>query len=665
MRKVWYGVITVLMIAILTYTGCSKNKEKDTSKGEKEVSESLEEGENKETAGGPEIKEELESDKGIAFSEPEYFYSKELDIKIILGKPGEVYYTMDGSEPDKEKTHYTKAIKLTAGNDTKATCLKAKAYYEDGTESETIVHTYFVGNDVESRFRTLVFSVTTDPYNLYDYEYGIFVEGKLRDDYIRENPKVTINPDAPANYNMRGRDSEREVHLEIMEPDGTVIADQAAGIRTYGGWSRANRQKSIKIYARKEYEEENNKIRYEFFPEKTSADGQGNALDSFKQLVLRNCGNDNGFAFVRDELFQTLAGQAGFKDYEAVRPVTLFINGEYSGFYWLHEVYGDEYFEDNYGDYSGKFEILEGGETYKKPEEDGDNSKIIEDYEKMYAYSTKDLTDDAVYNELCRQIDVENYLSYYALQIYIGNEDWPHNNYKTYRYYAAEGEEYGEAPFDGKWRYLLHDLDFSFGIYGTGALVDNIGNYIGSNGEIQDSCPLFGRLMQREDCREIFIKKTLDLINGAFEPNNVTSVLDDMNMSRIDELKNMYGKNLMEDWVSFDQLQGRLNDIKLYAKQRAGHILTKYREYFKMGDIYQLTVQPPEGGSIKINSFVTENSFTGSYYPDYNTTVSALLPKDQELDYWIVNGVKTEGEELIVTQAMIEDNQVEVTYVIK
>ena len=49
------------------------------------------------------------------------------------------------------------------------------------------------------------------------------------------------------------------------------------------------------------------------------------------------------------------------------------------------------------------------------------------------------MTDDAVYKKLCEVIDVENYISYYALQIFIGNEDWPHNNYKVYRYYAAEG----------------------------------------------------------------------------------------------------------------------------------------------------------------------------------------------------------------------------------
>ena len=97
----------------------------------------------------------------------------------------------------------------------------------------------------------------------------------------------------------------------------------------YGGWSRASEQKSLKIFVRRSYDEVNNKLRYEFFPDKQSACGDGTVIGAYKRLVLRNAGNDNGFGFIRDELFHTLAGQAGFRDYEAVRPAALFINGDY------------------------------------------------------------------------------------------------------------------------------------------------------------------------------------------------------------------------------------------------------------------------------------------------------------------------------------------------
>lgn len=606
---------------------------------------------------------EVYSDQELYFSKADYFYSEDTEVEILSNKPCDIYYTTDGSEPSKAQTLYTEAIKLKANSDTKANSIKAKAYYKDGTESKTILHTYFVGKDVNTRFDTLVFSVTTDPFNLYDYEYGIFVEGKLRDDFIAANPDVEVKPSDPANYNIRGRGGEREVYLEVFEPDGTNIVSQAAGIRTYGGWSRAREQKSIRIFARKEYDEENSKLCYEFFPNRTSADGQ--ILNTFKQLVLRNCGNDNGFTFVRDELFQTLAAQAGYQDYEAVRPATMFVNGEYRGFFWIHETYCDSYFEEHYGDYNGSVEILEGGETYKILEEDASNANIVKDYEDVYAYSNKDLTNDTNYDELCNLIDVENYLSYYAFNIYLGNEDWPHNNYKTYRYYATEGEDYGTEPFDGKWRYLLHDMDFSTNIYESYNYENNIELYIGANGEIMDTCPLFGQLMQREDCREIFIKKTLDLLNGAFAYENFTSVLDEMGASRLNELKKMYGTGLLEDWVSYDILDYMLQILRNFADSRTDNILTKYQEHFKLGDIFSLYVQPAQGCQIKINSYVTDTEFIGRYYSDYDTTITAILPKGKKIDYWLVNGEKVEGDELIVTSEMITDGEVEVSQVLK
>ncbi|TAH74801.1 MAG: hypothetical protein EWM47_01480 [Anaerolineaceae bacterium] len=596
----------------------------------------------------------------IAFVQQDYFYSDTVHIEIERDKPCDIYYTMDGSDPDKTASLYRDNIELRSVSQTNVYSIKAKGYYEDGSETDTIVHTYFVGKDVHRRFNTLIFSITSDPYNLYDYEYGILIPGKLRDDFVKNNPHKNIDPPDPANFNIRGRESEREVYLEIFEPDGTVVASQNAGIRVYGGWSRANNQKSLKIFARRSYDEVNNKIRYEFFPDKKVASGDGTIISAFKRLVLRNTGNDNGFAFIRDELFHTLAGQAGFRDYQAVRPLALFINGEYRGHLWLHEVYCDEYFEQHYGEYTGNFEILEGGETYKKADEDGDNDYAIKDYENAYSYAYRDLTDDFVYNQLRKVIDVENYLEYYALQIHIGNEDWPHNNYKTYRYFAAEGEEYGEAPFDGKWRYLLHDLDFSSGIYGTGPWIDNIRKYITTSGKISRESPLFSKLIQRDDCKEYFVKRTLDLINGAFSSDNLSKVLYQMHASRLNEQNRMYDKNLIADWVRKDQLPGRVEDLKYYAAERVNYTLEKYQAVFKLGEIYELNVKPVRGAGVRINNIEVFSNFSGSYYPDYDTLITAIVPAGEEFSHWIVNGEIVNDFELAINSSYINDGKVEV-----
>ncbi|NLJ97326.1 MAG: hypothetical protein GX321_09260 [Clostridiales bacterium] len=645
-------LLIVLLVSTAIFTGCSiKN---DTLKDDV-IPNSLD---NEELQGTEKLHD-------IAFVQQDYFYNDTVKIEIESLRPCDIYYTLDGTDPDESKSLYKDNIKLASKSTTKVYVIKAKGYYEDGTTTDTITHTYFVGQGVENRFSTLVFSITTDPYNLYDYEYGIFIEGKLRDDYIRNNPYEKIEPPSPANFNMRGRESEREVYLEIIEPDGRMIASQKAGIRVYGGWSRANLQKSIKIFARKEYDRENNKIRYEIYPDDKYNSHDGTIIDSFKRLVLRNSGNDNGFGFIRDELFQTLAGQAGYQDFHSVRPAALFINGEYHGCYWLHEVYCDEYFEEHYGKYKGTFEVLEGGETFKNIDGDESNLYAVEDYEEAYLYTYKDLTDDAVYEKLREVIDVENYLAYYALQILIGNEDWPGNNYKVYRYYATEGEEYREAPFDGKWRYLLHDLDFSFGIYGSESWKDDLQRYVSKPGNINEDSPLFSQLLMREDCKEFFVTKTLDLINGAFSVSNLSKVVDEMNASRMKEQLHMYGKNLIADWVRPEQIPERMEQIKTYGSERITYILLKYRMYFSLDIPYTLNVQPAADGGVRINNIETDSEFTGKFFPDYDTIIRAIIPAGKELDYWLVNDEKIYDPELIINSSLVIEGNVNVTCVFK
>jgi len=596
----------------------------------------------------------------IAFSKTKHFYDESIEIEVLTDAPGRIYYTLDGTEPDETKKLYEKPIKLEAGVNVSVTSIKAKAYFDDGNESAVITHTYFVGKEIADRFDTLIISVSTDPYNLYDYEYGIFVEGKLRDEFLKANPGVKPNPNDPANFNMRGREAEREVFIEIFEPNGIRVVGQKAGIRTYGGWSRAREQKSFKIFARKEYDEINNKLRYEFFPNKTSANGKGEKIDTFKQLVVRNCGNDNGVGFIRDELFQTLAGLAGYQDYEAVRPVAVFINGEYRGFYWLHEVYCEEYFEDHYGKYDGYFEELEWGERYEGPSI-LNRSDLIE-FEKIYfTYSNMDLTDDNNFNSLCEVLDVVNYLEYFALNLYIGNEDWPHNNYRLYRYYPADGESLREAPFDGKWRYLLHDMDFSYGIYGKPPTTDFLGQFLREKG----SSPLFAQLMKREDCRQIFVKKTLDLANGVLSPKILNSVLDMMHESRLNEINHTFGTRLVDPWLNTAELEKRINEIKRYGTARRTYVIDSYQKYFNYGDVYELEVTPADGCKVKINSYVTDSVFSGSYYENLDTTVSAILPAGKSLDHWLVNGQRVDAEELQIDSSMIKKGSVTVSFVTK
>ena len=351
---------------------------------------------------------------------------------------------MDGKEPTEKSTRYTEPLELVAGSGSfpNVYSIRAKAFFTDGSSSETYVHTYFVSTDIEGRFTTAVFSINGDPATLTDGPNGILYG---------------------ENYKDRGDTSERVVHVEAITADDTLLFSQFAGARVYGGTSRQHPIKSLKLFARKEYGK--GSFAADIFGA-VMADGI-TPVDKYDKIVLRNGGDDFHYVHLREELLQRLAPLAGFSDYEAVIPAVGYVNGQYYGYYWLHESYCNKYFQNKYGKKDGTYIVLEGSDTSKSRGNDAEEAAAAAEYNALYRkYAYADLTNEKTYQELCALIDVENYLDYMSYNMYVANSDWPQGNYRIYRFYADEGAEYDkEGVADGRWRYLLHDMDIGLGTY--------------------------------------------------------------------------------------------------------------------------------------------------------------------------------------------------------
>lgn len=479
--------------------------------------------------------------------------------QLVLSAPEgtDIRYTLDGSVPDKQSEPYTAPIVLeqTAGNFPTCTVLRAKAFFADGTESETATHTFWTAFDINARFQNLVISVTGDPKEITEKPDGIFY-GK--------------------NSEQRGRDSERAVSVELLNSDGSLIFSQNAGLRIYGAASRGAALKSVKLFARKSYDEAHGKFAYDGFG---TPDTDGNPIDSYDKLVVRNGGNDFQFAFIRDELNQRLAAQAGHTDCEAVLPVVFYLNGSYYGLHWLHESLCDDLLKDKYGGGKlGSYTVLEGSETEKKISET-DEAEAMEAFrfnEKYERFSALDLTNDENYQKVCEFLDVENYLNYFAFNIYLNNNDWPQNNQKCYRFVPAEGNEPGQDRLDGRWRFWFHDMDYSEGLYGqdeTQAGYNNL-KLILTEGSSRYA-PLFAALMQRSDCREAFLTEIHRLMNGPLSAKNVNDTLLDMNGSRFMEMRRYFEhlevlkKTNKDIWIWYEEYQNRTQNIVNFINARA------------------------------------------------------------------------------------------------
>lgn len=509
--------------------------------------------------------------ESILMSEEGYFYENDITVELTLDshKEGLIYYTLDGSMPDENSAIYSEPLHFTASETERVMLYTVKciAIYSDGSVSDIFAHSYFVGADVNSTFSTLVISISGDAAELTDEPDGIL----YGDNYVNE-----------------GKAYEKEVLIEALNADGTLVFSQFGGVRVFGGESRKYGLKSLKIYARESYSSGEGSFDTDIFG--TVSKATGKIIDEYDKLVLRVGGDDYQYAYIRDELAQTLAKDAGFSDYEAAAPATVFLNGQYYGLVWLHESYCDDYFKEKYGG-KGEYIVIEGAETWKYGGDSAQEQSARNEYSSIYSkYAYADLTDDTVYKELCKVIDVENYLRYYAFNLYIGNGDWPQGNYKCYRYYAAEGEEYEEGERDGRWRYLLHDMDISMALYDTATTKTysfNAWEVVTTEGRLQYS-PLFTALLERDDCRTYFTEYTLELADGALSAENICARVDELHKLREKELAFFIDKmdeliqNGAETYRMYTAPVIRsINQIKDFSKKRKAYMLKFLSELFE------------------------------------------------------------------------------------
>lgn len=465
-----------------------------------------------------------------------------------------LYYTLDGSDPA-AKGKLLNRVRLQAGSGDDVNCytLRVAAKFSDGTWSKDHFHTYFVGENVGSRFDLTVFSLTVLPEDLTG-EQGIFTHAE-----------------------EKGEEWERPVYVEYLSPEGETLLSQNAGIRVHGGWSRKKEMRSLRLYARKEYDPEKKYFDYPIFD--GAVDMDGTPITRYKRLVLRNSGNDKNHAFVRDALVQQLAKDAGYTACEECRPVAVFINGEYQGFYWAQEYVGERYFEAHYGDYEGEFELsehLEGADLEHREE----NLEFLD-------LAALDLTDDANYRLVTEQIDVEDYIFNYAINTLIDNEDWPQTNTKSYRYLPGDSGT-GDGVFDGRWRWVLHDTDMSFGL-GTNhvsreclkcVLDPEAVKHYSETLDLISYSPLFSALMKRDEIRKMYVEKCEELMSGAFLAAHMEERLNELIAASKNELTHFHAECQYANGRTMDDYEKEIEKLRTFLRSSGTQLKKQIREVF-------------------------------------------------------------------------------------
>ncbi|MDR0321919.1 MAG: CotH kinase family protein [Treponema sp.] len=497
----------------------------------------------------------------------------------------------------------------------KVTVIRALAVDSSGKQSEVLTRTYFIGNDLQRYGNHPVLSIVTDPSNLLDRETGIYVRGNSNNVWPNYN------------FNQKGRDWEREANLDFFDGSRRLGFSTGAGIRIRGGWSRDKGQKSFNVYFREEYGI-NNLSNYPLIPGAFKAYPDQTQITRYKNFMLRNGGNDTEYTKFYDVFVQSLVSDRNFTTQTAI-PCIVYLNGEYWGFYNLQEKYSDHYLEQKFGVNRNNVISIETGEL------DEGIASDMNLYWDMMNHQEQDMSIQANYNAFCEIFDIQSFIDYFAAQIYVYNEDWPHNNYQLWRVRNVEpGNPYG----DGKWRWMVFDTEFSMGIYRSGGTSDPFSPILNGN---HGNNKLFQQLLKNPDfCRQ-FVLTMMDLYNVNFEYNSASAKLTAI-AAVYKPLMEHYFERWGRPWATvFDN---KVSDARNYLNNIRNAMTNEYlpRYFSGLGNLVNVTLSVNiSNASIKINT-VTPNlasrNWTGKYYTGYPVTVTANVPAGYTFTGWTVTG---------------------------
>ena len=254
-------------------------------------------------------------------------------------------------------------------------------------------------------------------------------------------------------------------------------------------------------------------------------------------LSLRT-GNDNGKAYIRNELCQSLA--ADFTDdlvNQHGKYCVVYINGEYYGIYCLKEKINEQYIADCEGVSKSSLET----ETLENIKI---NTTRIPLYKDLFLFAMyNDLSIRENYEKIKELIDVDNFIDWYVVQGYTGNWDIFYRNVTFYR--SSEG--------NNKWRIAFYDLDHTFeyheyAFYNTFRL-----NY-----EVSYMAQLMSKLIKNEEFRDKYLHRAAEALTTVFTNENVLNRIDELEQMVLPEVERdckRWGRPLKDYNYRMDQLK--------------------------------------------------------------------------------------------------------------
>ena len=449
-------------------------------------------------------------------------------------------------------------------------------------KSITYTHTYFI-NKIPSNFPTV--SISVSPSLLFGEQQGIMQKGfQPTSGWMQYG----------ANF---WKKKEIVPNVEIFERDGQCVYNNLSGLRIFGGMSRTFPQKSMVITARKQYGQKY--IKHRLF---------GKAgLKHFKYIVLRNGGSDWGRSQFRDAFMTDLVADWDL-EHQDKRPCHVYINGQYWGLYDLTEKINKRFIADHCDVDKDSIDLLEHRSTVKA----GDNGEYI----KMLKYIVdNDLSEEQHYAYIQNKIDIDNFINYQIAQIYFDNRD-AGGNIRFWRPHRPSG----------KWRWILYDTDFGFGLNSAKAYQFNTLAFMtDANGGAWPnpswSTFLLRNLLKNNNFKNKFITRFCDHLNSSFHESVTSACIEKHYHTLSDEID----RHLSRWRRTHKAWEKEVGIMRSFAAKRPAFMRQHLQNYFHLGDTLAITVAAQQGGRVRINELIAVDTtpFRGIYFKEATITITA------------------------------------------
>ena len=490
------------------------------------------------------------------------FYTSNISVELTSYLGGDIYYTLDGSDPELTSTKYTKAITISS-----TTILRARIFKTDHVPGSVSTASYFI-NENSVNAALPVVSIATNPANFWDSKIGIYVQS------FKPDWEVPIN-------------------IELFENNGSDRAafNELAGCKINGLNSWELPEKMLGIYFRSQYG--SSSLSYSLINQRKRS--------SYDDFALRASGDDWSNTMFRDILGQQSTLLNMNLDIIGFKPSIVYVNGQYMGIHNIREKVDEDYIVSSHNITADSFDMVE-NETYA---ENGDLSA----YNNFLTLLNKGLSSDANYKAVAEVMNIENFTDYVITEMCVGNFSIDHNVMAW-------------KPKDsGKWEWIVTDLDRGFTSsskylisFYTGESVLPLKQLLTNAGYKA----YFGKRLATQLYTSFHPTKMKELIAerkaaiAAEMPNHI---------ARWKGTTSSYGNAI----PSYSYWETEVQKIVTCVEARPAALLKDLQNYgFSATSTLTLSTYPENVGSMKIAGLkVPANEWTGPYLKNLETTLSA------------------------------------------